>query len=39
MRLSGLEDLLAMIADDPNNPDLGDVSMAALLKEIAPANM
>lgn len=39
MRLSGLEDLLAMLTDDPNNPDLGDVSMAGLLKEVAPANM
>lgn len=28
-----------MINDDPNNPDLGDINMAALLKEIAPANM
>jgi hypothetical protein len=28
-----------MLTDDPNNPDISDVSMAGLLKEVAPANM
>ena len=28
-----------MLTDHPNNPDISDVSMAGLLKEVAPANM
>ena len=32
MRLSGLEDLLALLTDDPNSPDIDEVSLTALLK-------
>ena len=39
MRLSGIEDLLALLTDDPNSSDISEVSLTALLKETTPANM
>ena len=39
MRLSGLEDLLQLLTDDPESPDLSDITMAPLLKETTPANL
>ena len=32
LRLSGFEDLLTLLSDDPNNPDLLDVEIGKLLK-------
>ena len=39
MRLSGIEDLLFLLADDLNSPDKTEVPLTALLKETTPANM
>ena len=39
MRLSGLEDLLQLLTDDPESPDISDITMAPLLKETTPANL
>ena len=37
LRLSGMEDLLALLEADPNNPDLGEIEIGKLLKETNPA--
>ena len=37
LRLSGLEDLLALIETDPQNPDCFEMEMTKLLKESNPA--
>ena len=39
MRLGGLEDLLALLTDNPDSPELMDINMASFLKQTAPANM
>lgn len=37
MRLSGMEDLLALLQEDPNSPDMSEVEIGKLLKETNPA--
>lgn len=39
LRLSGMEDMLKMLNEDPDNADLGEVSLSNLLKETTPLNM
>ena len=39
MRLSGMEDLLALLADDPMSSEIDEISLPGLLKETTPANM
>lgn len=38
LKLQGLEKLLEMLTDDPNNQELSQVSISGLLKETIPAN-
>lgn len=37
MRLSGMEDLLVLLQEDPNSPDMSEVEIGKLLKETNPA--
>ena len=39
LKLQGLEELLKMLTDDPNNEEVNEVTIGSLLKETAPANM
>ena len=39
MRLEGLSDLLELLTNDPENPDVLEITITSLLKETAPANV
>jgi hypothetical protein len=39
MRLSGMEDLLALLENDPDHPDIAEIVMPGLLKETTPTNI
>jgi hypothetical protein len=39
LKLQGMEAMLKMLEEDPENPELSDVAIAGLLKETVPANL
>lgn len=39
MRLSGLDDLIELLTNDPNSPEILEITMASLLKETTPVNI
>ncbi len=39
LRLAGMEDLLKLLEEDPQNGDISQVDIKALVKETTPANL
>jgi hypothetical protein len=39
LRLSGMEDLLKLLEENPDDPDIKEVDIKALVKETTPANL